>query len=165
MYKLTDRVAVFVEKVTQGALPADAAKLAGYNHPAQYAVALMKKPHVVKAILENQKRWFFGTGLVLARKALENLLNDDEVPHGVRFNAARYVIDKAGELNRDDDLNAMLDKAVEDMSVEELEIFVKEGRAVLRGTTGTQPGMHRKDRPIKALADQEVIEVEQDIFS
>ena len=127
---------LFAKKVSEGLTPLDAAKVVGYAQPESYAYTLMKKAKVIKAINEYQKSWFFGTGLALARNTLENILTDDMVSDGVKFNAAKYVIDKTGELTRDDSLNALMDKAVDDMTPDELEIFIKEGRAVLRNSTG-----------------------------
>lgn len=98
----------------------------------QTASRLLHTPHVQDAIRHAQAHVLRGRLASKALGVLEKILDDDSAPAGVRVDAAKTVLDRAGlsamrapEAVSEDDL------PLEGMTVVQLETFIAEGRALL----------------------------------
>jgi phage terminase small subunit len=138
--QLTEQQKTFVrEYVGNGGCGADAARAAGYaaSRPAQQAHDLLALPHIQEAIHREQSRLIGGN---LASKAVEvvhRILHDDALAGSVagqklQLEAAKTVLDRAGHIAPKASEPEMIgDKPITEMSLEELEAFIREGQAAL----------------------------------
>lgn len=144
MRQLTGQQKVFVrEYVRNGGSGADAARAAGYaaSRPAQQAHDLLELAHIQEAIHREQSRLIGGT---LASKAVEvvhRILHDDALAGSVagqklQLEAAKTVLDRAGHIApKASEPDMIGDKPLNEMTVEELEAFIRQGQAAL-GSVG-----------------------------
>lgn len=95
---LTEMQAAYVAHVVSGIEPAKAATLAGYaNDGSIVASELMRNPRILAAIhYETARR--IGALAPVAVSVLETIANDDTAPKGVRVDAAKTLLDRAGHL-------------------------------------------------------------------
>jgi phage terminase small subunit len=128
--ELTEMQAAFAMAfVTNGGNGTQAAIEAGYSKDSarQQAHALVSKPHVQKAIQAEQRR----TLARLANKSivvLEGFLDDANAPAGVRLDAAKTILDRAGLTSKAAEAeDALTGKRLNEMSIEELEAFIARG--------------------------------------
>lgn len=140
MRQLTEQQKVFVrEYVRNGGSGADAARAAGYaaSRPAQQAHDLLALSHIQEAIHREQSKLIGGD---LASKAVEvvhRILHDDALAGSVagqklQLEAAKTVLDRAGHIAPKASEPEMIgDKPLTEMSLEELEAFIRRGQAAL----------------------------------
>lgn len=140
MRQLTEQQKTFVrEYVRNGGCGADAARTAGYaaSRPAQQAHDLLALPHVQEAVHREQARLIGGT---LASKAIEvvrRILHDETLAatvsgQKVQLEAAKSVLDRAGHIApKASELEMIGDKPITEMSLHELEAFIRQGQAAL----------------------------------
>ncbi len=128
--KLNDRQKVFVENVARGYDANASAKLAGYSHPDQEAWRLMQNNHVLDAIAANLRSKLSGlTGIAL--NGVAGLITSDNTPAATKLNACKYVIDKVQEFNSLNEINALGNKDMADMTADELKAFVQSSKRVI----------------------------------
>lgn len=115
----------------------------------QTASRLLHTPHVQEAIRHAQAYVLRGKLASKALGVLEKILDDETAPAGVRVDAAKTVLDRAG-------LPAMRvpesvddDRPLEAMTVVQLETFIAEGRALL----GAAKVVTRKTAALPAPGD------------
>lgn len=121
---LTEMQAAFVEYVVDGIRPARAAALAGYAHPDQLAHQLQRKPAVQRAIqTETTRRLRLAAGGALS--VLVEIAHDGEAPKGVRVDAAKAILDRAGHSGRSVDAGSAVSEALNELSIEELHALVQ----------------------------------------
>ncbi|HEY5782555.1 MAG TPA: terminase small subunit [Lysobacter sp.] len=119
-----------------------AAIAAGYSPVSarQTASRLLHTPHVQDAIRRAQAHALRGRLASKARGVLEKILDDDGAPAGVRVDAAKTVLDRAGfAAARSPEPDALAEQPLHAMGAAELEAFIrKEQRAldVLRAHAG-----------------------------
>lgn len=142
MRQLTEQQKTFVrEYVRNGGCGADAARAAGYaaSRPAQQAHDLLALPHVQEAVHREQARLIGGT---LASKAIEvvhRILHDEALAatvsgQKVQLEAAKSVLDRAGHVAPKASEPEMIgDKPITEMSLDELDAFIRQGQAALAG--------------------------------
>jgi len=95
---LTEMQAAFVAHVVSGVEPAKAAPLAGYaNDGSIVASGLMRNPRVLAAIHFETARRISALAPV-AVGVLETIAKDETAPKGVRVDAAKTLLDRAGHL-------------------------------------------------------------------
>lgn len=97
---ITDMQVAFVEAMTAGKCPTEAARLAGYAHPSQAGYKLIRSPEVMDAIQDARRRLIGGRMASLAVQTLETIMRDASAPVGARVTAARTILDAAGDLKR-----------------------------------------------------------------
>lgn len=126
-------VAAFV--ASGGKNATDAAREAGYSAESARTEAwrLLRKPHVQAAIRAERTRAIGTEGGTLAWSVINGILGDERAPHGVRFEAAKFVLGVAGHVApRAADAQGDDRDAVEDMSLEELNEFIRRGEEKIR---------------------------------
>lgn len=114
--------AAWVDAVTLGDDPVDAAKALGYANPRQVAAALLRMPNVRKALVAASEAYLVSRAAPLAMRVVEEILADKTAPASVRGKMAIAVLDRI----RDKDEKALgAGKTIGDMTVSELEAHVR----------------------------------------
>jgi len=139
MTELTDIQSAFVRHlVLTGCTPTEAARHAGYTHAAQRATELVRKPHIVAAIREEQSRALDGDLTNVALRTLKEIMQSKKSPASARVAASRAVLEASGYFRRDKEM-LIEDKDPLDMSAQELEAFIQKSRkqvGIVNGATG-----------------------------
>ena len=133
---LTSKQRAFVrEYVRNGGNGAAAMRAAGYRtaHPAKGVYRLLNCPVMRHAIHQEREKLIEGKLANSALSVLEELMNNRETPAPVRYQSARTVLQMAGHgAGAEREAPAHIDRPLIEMSVEELESFVKDGETLLR---------------------------------
>lgn len=132
MSELTEQQAAFVRNlVLDGLTPTEAARRAGYAHAAPRATELVRKPHIIEAIREEQARLLDGNLANIALRTLRGVMEDQQSPASARVAASRAVLEASGYFRRTQE-TPLEEKSPLDMSAQELEAFIRKGREELR---------------------------------
>ena len=134
--ELTEKQAAFVrEYVSNGGNATKAAQSAGYSAKAARITGygLLKIPHVLAAVRLEQVQKLGGRLSTLALDTLEQLMTDKQVSGAVRLEAAKTVLDRAGMPSRaaPQAPGEGAPKALTDMTVDELDVFIQQGSAAI----------------------------------
>ena len=133
---LTSKQRAFArEYVRNGGNGAAALRAAGYRtaHPAKGVYRLMNCPVMRHAIHQEREKLIEGKLANNALSVLEELMNNRETPAPVRYQSARTVLQMAGHgAGTEREAPAPVDRPLIEMSIQELEAFVKDGEALLR---------------------------------
>jgi phage terminase small subunit len=126
---MVDQQRLFVEAYVLGHGNATKAAIdAGYSPASarQTASRLLHAPHVQEAIRRAQAHGLKGRMATKALGVLEKILDDESAPAGVRVDAAKTVLDRAGMgAIRTPDHAVENDKPVAEMTVAELDALVR----------------------------------------
>ena len=136
--ELTEQQRAFVAHFTStpGAIgnAAAAARMAGYSERCAREIGrqLLDKPHVRKAIDEANRQSISGTLATKAVGLLERVIDDEDAPLKVRVEAAKTILDRAGivQPSVSERVAAGDGKLLSEMSVNELEAFIRAGQAI-----------------------------------
>jgi phage terminase small subunit len=135
MPKLNDQQAIFIhEYVCGGGNASKAAREAGYSEKSagQYAHELLQKPHIQAAIHAEQARQIGGELASMAVGVIRNILKDTSAANSVRLDAAKTALHIAGHVApKAAEPPENKDKALSDMTADELESFIRRGRKAL----------------------------------
>ena len=125
----------FVHLMTaDGLCQTKAAEVAGFQYPSQEGSRLVRLPHVRAALHTARQATIEGELASLGLRTMRQLMVDDATPAPVRFQAARWSIEAAGHGQAAQAASAPAsEKALHEMSVEELEAFISRGEAALSG--------------------------------
>jgi len=128
----TENQAAFaVAYVANGGNGTEAAKAAGYSPQTarQQAASLLNKPHVRDAIHAEQARTM-GTELASAAVGrLRQIINDQSAHPKIVLDAAKTILDRAGHVApKAAEPEPPARKPLAEMSVQELEEFIRRGR-------------------------------------
>jgi phage terminase small subunit len=141
--KPTDQQRSFAEAYVLGCGNATKAAVdAGYSPASarQTASRLLHSPHVPDAIRRAQAHALKGRLASKALGVLEKILDDDNAPAGVRVDAAKTVLDRAGlSAARVPDPEPIDDVNLSTMTVAELDAFIRRSELamdVLRASAG-----------------------------
>ena len=133
---LTSKQRAFVrEYVRNGGNGAAAMRAAGYRtaHPAKGVYRLLNCPVMRHAIHQEREKLIEGRMANEALSVLGELMNDRSTPAPVRYQSARTVLQLAGHgAGTEREAPAPVDRPLIEMSIEELEGFVRDGEALLR---------------------------------
>lgn len=108
-----------------------AAVAAGYSPVSarQTASRLLHTPHVQEAIRRAQAHALRGRLASKALGVLEKILDDDSAPAGVRVDAAKTVLDRAGlAAARTPESELTTEKPPHEMTIAELDDFIRQSR-------------------------------------
>ena len=135
MNQVLDQQRAFAEAYVLGSGNATQAAIsAGYSPVSarQTASRLLHTPHVQDAIRRAQAHALKGRLASKALGVLEKILDDDDAPAGVRVDAAKTVLDRAGlSAVRVPDADVDHGKPLEEMTTAELTEFIRrEQRAI-----------------------------------
>lgn len=135
MTELRENQEAFVAAyVLGGGNATQAAVEAGYSPLAarQTASRLLHLPHVQDGIRREQGRLLRGRLASKALSVLEKILDDDNAPPGVRVDAAKTVLDRAGlAAGRTPECSSEDGKSLHEMDISELAAFIAEGQRAL----------------------------------
>lgn len=132
--ELTLKQSAFVGFVVEGNNATRAAELAGYSAPRTDGWRMMQIPHVLAAIHAERERHFCGDMATLAVKTITALMENEDTPSHVRFQAAKFTLQVAGHVEKTGKamgLNAP-DKPLNEMTEAELAGFIDRGRKELK---------------------------------
>ena len=148
--QLTDMQATFVrELVRTGCSGAEAARRAGYGDPEARAHELRKNPRIQEAMAQLQRQELgelANHSLVVARGILTGEI---EAPVKVRADTAFRILDRAGHgpaAVKGQEAGAQ--KSLDQMSVQELEEFIRRGRQAQEGAD--KPMLDHQPAPANA---------------
>lgn len=133
---LTPMQAAFVRCVALDGMPlCKAAAAAGYSHPATAGSNVARLPHVRAALHAARQSALEGDLASASLRLLRRLLDDDTFPAPVRFQAAKWVLESAGHGGGGAASGGAPEpeRALHEMSVEELEAFIRRGEAAMAG--------------------------------
>lgn len=134
---LTDQQKAFVARyLANGGDQKDAAEYAQYAFPSQAGYQLMRRAHIQSAINKEMVLKLGGRLASLAFNELEAILTDTRNCKDfkrLKLDAAKTVLDRAGHVAPKDAGGAAREKELTDMSVEELEAFIRKGREAQAG--------------------------------
>lgn len=126
---LTEMRAEFVRHlVLHGCTQTEAARRAGYVNPSQRAWELVRDPHVMEAIREEQLRVIDGDLANVALKTLRDVMTDESSPASARVSAAKVALDIGGYRQRETSTDR---KPLDEMTTAELEGFIRDGQTAL----------------------------------
>jgi phage terminase small subunit len=146
---LTDLQAAFVAAYTsddgcRGRVK-ESAIAAGYSPKTAREIGrqVLALPHIQAAIFEANKRQISGPLATKAVHVVYEILHDENAPKKLKLEAAKTVLDRAGFVppKADEPARSNYIKALTDMSIPELEKFIREGREA----------QHRADMPMLEL--------------
>lgn len=152
---LSDKQLIFVRALAEGHKQTKAAEMAGYSHPAVEGHRLMRLPHIVASVRQERDKLFCGELAGLAIDVLRDVLNDKEnTPAHVRLDASKFVLKVAGHIEKTQKALALEvpDKAISDMTEEELSGYIERGGAALKLIEGTVTNVE-PEAPEVSLAD------------
>lgn len=128
---LTEQQTVFVSAlVRDGVSATEAARRAEYAQPKQRAYELLRKPHVLLAIRDEQARLLDGDLANIALRTLREVMESENSPASARVAASRAVLEASGYFKRDKE-ESLFEKDILDMSEHELEDFIAKGRETI----------------------------------
>jgi Terminase small subunit len=140
----TDNQRRFVDHlVSTGCTPTEAARVAGYDHPAQEAYRLIRKPHIVAAIGELRGRLISSHGANVATKTLIDIMQDVAAPASARVSAARTMYEAAGQFTKG--LDPDREVPLHEMTSAQLEAFIANAQTVI-DNGGSAPVIRVIDR-------------------
>jgi len=117
---LTPKQRAFViTLVRHGCTPTQAARTAGYVEAKVSAYDLLRSPHIQAAIRFERSRYVMSDLANIATGTLREVMTDKEAPASARVQAARTVLEMAGELGRGKS-DADDDRPLSEMTAEEL---------------------------------------------
>lgn len=125
--------AIWVDQVTLGTDPEEAARALGYDDPRAVGAALLRHPTVRKALATAAEARLEGVAVPLALDTIEEILRDQSAPKAVRAKLALGVMDRVRA--KEDKTIAAGGKSLADMSPRELEQLVAQ-----LGESGARPG-------------------------
>ncbi|MBL26157.1 MAG: hypothetical protein CMM50_01205 [Rhodospirillaceae bacterium] len=137
MRNLTEQQARFVVAFTSepGAIgnASAAARVAGYSDKsaAEIGRQLLEKPHVCTAIEEANRAQVSGTLATKAIDVLRQVIDDPDANLRIRVDAAKTILDRGGfaaAKAEAPDASRSPEKAPSEMTLEELEAYIQDGR-------------------------------------
>lgn len=105
--------------VRQGCTPTQAARAAGYVDPKVSAYDLLRSPHIQAAVRFERSRYIMSDLANISTGTLREVMTDKQAPASARVQAARTVLEVAGELGRSKS-EADEDRPLSELSAEEL---------------------------------------------
>lgn len=128
---LSDQQSAFVSAlVRDGCNATEAARRAGYAQPKQRAYELLRKPHVLQAIRDEQARLLDGDLANVALRTLREVMESESSPASARVAASRAVLEASGYFKRGKE-GQLAEEDILDMSEQELESFIAKGRETI----------------------------------
>ncbi|MTV13170.1 MULTISPECIES: hypothetical protein [Bradyrhizobium] len=113
--------------VVQGKSPEEAANLAGYHPKSVYRT--LRLPAVAAAVSESIQLDLAAVGAPLAYRVAKSLLQDEKVSARVRADLSMKVLDRAGHITPTRKDLVPQQKALAEMSREELAAFIERNQA------------------------------------
>ena len=98
--KISDQAARFFEEIINGKNQTQAAKLAGYAHPAQSGHVLMKSPGIVAKIQQERQKLFQTDLANCAVTTLREIITDKTASSSARIQGCRTVLEVCNMLGK-----------------------------------------------------------------
>ncbi|API60547.1 hypothetical protein BSL82_15690 [Tardibacter chloracetimidivorans] len=125
---LTEKQLAFVQAYAEGCSPGEAALKSGYA-TREVGYQVVRSPAVQKALHEWRENMINTEGANLAIRTMIALMQPGN-PGGVRFQAAKYMLDAAGHGPKDESGHA---KELHEMTADELEAAISKLDSALAG--------------------------------
>lgn len=136
----TDTQAAFISAlVLEGCPPTEAARRAGYAQPKQRAHELLRKPHIIYLIRQEQARVITGDLTNLALRTLRRVMDDAESAPSAKVSACRAVLEASGYFKKEAPADAGTKNPFE-LTRAELQDMVANMKAQLEQQRGTTIG-------------------------
>ncbi|MGE0684511.1 MAG: hypothetical protein AB7P69_26845 [Candidatus Binatia bacterium] len=127
----TDLQTRFALGLSHGLGPTEAARVAGYANPSVAGARLGRDPRI-RAIIRERRARRIDKLASLSLRELELLIRDRKVSTAVRFQAIKLTLALAGHVEPkapETDEDALSGKRVSEMSIQELDAFIRDERA------------------------------------
>ena len=98
--KISDQAAVFIEEIINGKNQTQAAKNAGYAHPAQSGHVLMKSPGIVARIRQERQKLFQTDLANCATSTLKEIVLDKDAAPSARIQGCRTILEVCNMLGK-----------------------------------------------------------------
>jgi phage terminase small subunit len=136
--------------VVQGKSPEEAANLAGYHPKSVYRT--LRLPAVAAGVPESIQFDLAAVGAPLAYRVAKSLLQDQNVSARVRADLSMKVLDRAGHITPTRKDLAPRQKALAEMSREELAAFIERNQAEIEKIEG---GLASRAKEVSAQSSME----------
>ena len=90
---ISDQAAIFIEAIVNGQNQSQAARTAGYAHPAQSGYTLMKSPGIVAKIRQERQKIYQTDLANVATTTLKEIITDKDAPQSARIAGCRTVLE------------------------------------------------------------------------
>lgn len=161
--KATPQQQKFIDLVSGGLPPTDAARAAQFRWPSREAWRLMRTDHVVEAIRRRRRATIDGDLAQVAVATMRDLMGA-ETPAATRYQASKWVLEHAGHANPADAEKGQ-QKDLTDMDADELAQAISSGMAALGELAQQLKGTHNIDGEIRQVRELEVLDVEDADFT
>ena len=91
--QISDQASVFIDEIINGKNQTQAARVAGYAHPAQSGCTLMKSPGIVAKIQQERQKLFQTDLANVATSTLKEIILDRDAPSSARIAGCRTVLE------------------------------------------------------------------------
>jgi hypothetical protein len=121
--------------VRHGCTPTQAAREAGYSDPKVAAYDLLRSAHIQTAVRFERSRYVMSDLANIATGTLRDVMEDKEAPASARVQAARTVLELAGELGRgktDPDVDRPLSELTADELTRMIDRWTQEKAALAK---------------------------------
>jgi phage terminase small subunit len=126
---LTEAQQLFVEYRVKGLSQVESARLAGYSSPEAQASRIEKLPQVGRAIQEAIVYKLQTEGVEAAANFLLTTMRNEDAPWSARVDCAKTILNKGPLADRAIQPEQQSTKALAEMSIEELESFIRQAEA------------------------------------
>jgi phage terminase small subunit len=106
--------------VRDGTSQTEAARRAGYSHPAVSACDLMKTTGIIAKIRQERNKLYQTELATTAVRTLKAVMLDSEAPASARVSAARTSLELAGDIGKHAQANKNHERSLAEMTPEEL---------------------------------------------
>jgi hypothetical protein len=90
---ISDQASIFINEIVNGKNQTQAAKQAGYAHPAQSGCTLMKSPGIVAKIRQERQKIYQTDLANVATATLKEIITDKDAPQSARIAGCRTVLE------------------------------------------------------------------------
>ena len=129
---LSEKARRFVELVTTGNNPTDAARIAGYSGPETSGWRLIRNPKIAAAVYHRAQARVMTEGAAVGIGTLLEVAKSPKASPAARVAAANSLLDRAGIISKKAENQGLAQKNVADMDLSELDAFIKAGSAALQ---------------------------------
>ena len=118
--KISDQAGIFIDEIINGKNQTQAAKIAGYAHPAQSGHMLMKSPGIVAKIQQERQKLFQTDLANVATATLKEIITDKDAPSSARIAGCRTVLEVCNMIGKhstkDNDNRALAEMTPEQLA-------------------------------------------------
>lgn len=125
---LTNMQLVFINYLVDGLTQTEAARLAGYSHPAEQAWHLVRHPRVQDELRERRQARIVARSVGLALNVMDQALEDPKASYTAKFPYVKLALALGGHHEKVNDPKGLYNKDLSEMTPAELETTIAEAR-------------------------------------